>query len=374
MLFFLTVWFLFGALALGPAVFIYLYMKHKSSGSWPTIIDASYRPKVSIIIPTYNEREIISYKLSNSNSLSYPKNLLEIVIVDSNSSDDTVEIIKNFAQEEKSLKIKVLVENERKGKSHALNFALPHCTGEIIVISDADCFWPTNILETALPFLADPIVGAIGGPKTLFNSRQTWVTRMEENYLKSANFIRVGESKAGSTTFFEGGFSAFKREALEEFDPYDTDSDDCGSVIGIIEKNYRAMLVKEAKFYSSFPPSFKGKISIKLRRINQLIRVFAKYLDLLIKGKINGTKSTVIPNILLYLISPIAFVTFIFLSVYLFFSFPLLLVVFVFLLIPQVRFYFYEVLESNILIFVSLIAVSFGKRFSIWAKPDDRVW
>ncbi len=108
---------------------------------------------------------------------------------------------------------------------------------------------------------------------------------MEERYLKSANFVRVGESKAGSTVFFEGGFSAFKREALDEFDPYDTGSDDCGSIIGIIEKNYRAMLVKEANFYSSFPPSFKGKISIKLRRINQLIRVFAKYLDLLVKGK-----------------------------------------------------------------------------------------
>ncbi len=97
-----------------------------------------------------------------------PKSLLEIIIVDSNSSDDTVEIIKSFAQDQKDLKIKILVENERKGKSHALNYALPHCTGEVIVISDADCFWPTNILEAALPFLADPKVGAIGGPKNSF--------------------------------------------------------------------------------------------------------------------------------------------------------------------------------------------------------------
>lgn len=373
MLFFLAVWLLVGALALGPAVFIYLYTKHKSSVSWPTIVDFSYRPKVSLIIPTYNEREIISYKLANTNSLSYPKDLLEIIIIDSNSTDDTVEIVKKFIQE-KGLKTKILVEIERKGKSHALNYALPHCTGEIIVISDADCFWPRTILETAIPYLADPSVGAIGGPKTLFNSKQTWITRMEESYLKSANVIRAGESKAGSTLFFEGGFSAFKRAAIDEFDPYDTGSDDCGSIIGVIEKNYRAMLVKEAKFYSSFPSSFKGKISIKLRRINQLIRVFTKYLDLLFKGKINGTKSTVVPNICLYLISPIAFVTFIFLSIYLVFYFPWLLLVLVLLSIPPVRFYAYEVLESNFLIFISLIGVTFGKRFSVWAKPADRVW
>ena len=140
---------------------------------------------------------------------------------------------------------------------------------------------------------------------------------MEETYLKSANFMRVGESKAGSTVFFEGGFSAFKKEALEKFDPYATGSDDCGTIIGVIEKNYRAMLVKDAKFYSSFPSTFRGKIDIKLRRINQLIRVFSKYFDSRVKGKVKSTKTTIIPNILLYLVSPIAFVIFYFLSAFL---------------------------------------------------------
>ncbi len=99
---------------------------------------------------------------------------------------------------------------------------------------------------------------------------------MEESYLKSANYLRLGESKAGSTVFFEGGFAAFKKEALEKFDPYATGSDDCGSIISVIEKNYRAMLVREAKFFSSFPATFQAKMSIKIRRINQLVRVFAK--------------------------------------------------------------------------------------------------
>src|SRR5208283_3627073 len=185
MLFFLAVWFLFGALALGPPAFIFLYMKRKSNASWPTKVDYAYKPKVSIIIPTYNEAGIIGYKLDNSSRLTYPKDHLEIVIVDSNSTDDTVKIVQDFSENEKNLNIKLLVEGERKGKSHALNNALEYCTGEIVIISDADCFWPSDILEKALPYLADPSVGAIGGPKLLFNSEQTWITRMEENYLKS---------------------------------------------------------------------------------------------------------------------------------------------------------------------------------------------
>jgi poly-beta-1,6-N-acetyl-D-glucosamine synthase len=373
MLAFLAAWLFLGALALGPAAFIYLYMRRKSAAPWPCLIDFAFKPKVSLIVPTYNEADIIEYKLANIAKLTYPKESIEIVIVDSASTDDTAQIIHQF-QTQHRLNLKLIVEPKRKGKSHALNNALSACSGEIIVVSDADCFWPADILEKSLPYLADPTVGAIGGPKILFNSKQTWITRMETAYLKSANFLRLGESKAGSTVFFEGGFSAFKKSALEKFDAYGTGSDDCGSIISIIEKKYRAMLVTDAMFYSSFPATFRGKISIKLRRINQLIRVFAKYMDLIVKGKVNGAKCTVVPNSLLYLVSPIAFVGFLFMTGYWLLLYPLLLALFALLLVPQVRFYTYQILENNILLFVSLLAVLFGQKFSVWAKPEDRVW
>lgn len=371
---FLVVWLFFGVLALAPPAFIYLYMKHASKASWPTKIDGGYLPKVSVVIPTYNESQVITYKLANTARLSYPKDSMELVVVDSNSQDDTAKIVKDFSAQNPNLNIKLLVEQERCGKSHALNYALERCSGDVIVVSDADCFWPSDILNKAVPYLADPAVGAIGGPKTLFNAKQTWITRMEEDYLKSANMLRLGESITASTLFFEGGFSAFKRQALERFDPYKTGSDDCGTVLNVIEKNYRAMLVRDALFYSSFPASFMGKISVKLRRTIQLVRVFSKYLHLLLQGKVKTARKTVVPNTLLYLVSPVAFIIFLFLSIYLLLSYPALLLFFTLLLIPQVRFYFYEIIENNILLFLSLLAVLFGKKFSVWAKPEDRLW
>jgi cellulose synthase/poly-beta-1,6-N-acetylglucosamine synthase-like glycosyltransferase len=282
--------------------------------------------------------------------------------------------MRRFLENEPIDNVKIIVEKERKGKSHALNNALNYCTGDIIIISDVDCFWSSDILEKSIPFLADPAVGAIGGPKTLLNSGQTWVTRMEENYLKSANVLRIGESIANSTVFFEGGFSAFKREAFDKFDPYGTGSDDNGTVTRVIERNYRAMLVKEAEFYSTFPSSLRYKLSVKLRRCNQLVRVFVKYLESLIKGKVKKTKVTVVPNIFLYLFSPAAFFIFAILSVFLAFSFPYILLALVFLIIPQVRFYIYEILESNVVLLVAIFGVLIGKRFSIWRQPEDRVW
>jgi hypothetical protein len=134
------------------------------------------------------------------------------------------------------------------------------------------------------------------------------------------------------------------------------------------------MLVKEAKFYSSFPETFHGKISIKVRRINQLIRVFAKYLILLSKGKIKNAKNTVVPNTLLYLFSPIAFAIFSILTAFILVMYPFLLVLTLILFVPRIRLYFYLILENNLLLFISTIAVLLGEKFSVWVQPEDRGW
>ena len=308
----------------------------------------------------------------NLSRLKYQTNLTEIILVDSNSSDNTVETAKQFVQEKPQMNLRILVEKERRGKSYALNYALSQCKGEVVIISDADCFWPSDILEKAVPFLADPNVGAVGGPKIILNSNDTWITRMEQEYLKSANTLRLGESIDGSTPFFEGGFSAFKRGSFDRFDLYCTGSDDCGTVVNIVERNFRAMLVPEAEFYSPFPTSLKSKLNVKLRRINQLIRVFAKYLSLLTKGKMKTSKKTLIPNIMLYLFSPSAFVLFLILTVFLAYNFPYLLLILTLLAVPKVRFYSYEIFESNMLLFLAMFGVAAGRSFSIWNQPDDR--
>jgi cellulose synthase/poly-beta-1,6-N-acetylglucosamine synthase-like glycosyltransferase len=373
-IFFFVVFLILGILSFGPAVFIFYSMRRSSKKSWPMKVDENYKPKVSILVPTYNESSIILLKLLNLSRLKYPKDLVETIIIDSNSTDGTLEIIKQFLTTTPEANVKLLTERSRKGKSNALNHALNCCSGDVVIVSDADCFWPADILHKALPFLADPLIGGISGPKILLNSKQTWVTRMEEAYLRSANFLRVGESKSGSTVFFEGGFSAFKKDALDRFDAYETGSDDCGTVISVIEKGFKAMLVPPAEFFSPFPISFRGKIAIKSRRANQLVRVFGRYLHLILKNRIKTAKKVIVPNVVLYLFSPIAFLAFALLTFVLLVNLPYLLLASLSLMIPRVRFYVYELLESNFLLSVSVLSVLFGKRLSIWSQPDDRVW
>jgi cellulose synthase/poly-beta-1,6-N-acetylglucosamine synthase-like glycosyltransferase len=299
---------------------------------------------------------------------------MQIIVVDSNSEDRTIDIVYEFIRQHPETNIQVLRQNERLGKSAALNFALRNCEGEIIVVSDADCFWPSDILEKALPFLADPAVGAISGPKILLNSDQSWVTKSEDAYLNSMNLLKLGESKVASTLLFEGGFSAYKRVALTSFDPYNTGSDDCGSVLSIVEKGYKAIFVPEASFFSSFPTSWRGKILIKLRRANQLIRVMCKYFHLLLNRRIKGSKKVVIQGIILYLVSPLMFVILIVTTTLLLSIFPYFAILSLVFLVTKIRVYLFEFVQNYLLLILAMFSVAFGKNFIVWSKPQDRTF
>lgn len=370
----LILWAISFLFSFGVPGFIFVLMKHAAKKPWHIKTDANYKPTVSILVPTLNEADIIRLKLENLIKVRYPRDKMKIIVVDSCSEDDTITIVSEFVKQHPECNIQILTERERKGKSAALNHALKHCDGEVIVVSDADCFWPSDILEKALPFLADTRVGAISGPKILLNSGQSWITKSEDAYLNLMNLIKLGESKEDSTLLFEGGFSAYKKAALTSFDPYSTGSDDCGTVLKLIECGYRALLVTEARFYSAFPITWKGKVTIKVRRVNQIIRILWRYFYLLLKRRIKGSKKLVIRGLLLYIVSPLMFIIFIITTMLLVLIFPYLALLLLLFLIPKLRFYLFEVVQSYLLLLLSMITVFFKKKFIVWNKPEDRMF
>jgi len=368
----LAIWLTFAFFSFGILGLNYIYTREASKRPWKIKTDKEYMPKISIIVPTYNEHEIIGYKLRNLAKLEYPKNLMQIVFIDSQSTDPTVDVIRRFAENYPDVNIKILMENKRKGKSSALNAALKSCTGDVMVVSDADCFWPPNTLSKALSYLADPTVGAISGPKKLLNPEDSWVTKSEDEYLKSMNLMKLGESKKSSTIFFEGGFSAYKNSVLDRFDPYETGSDDCGTVIKVLEKKFRAIMVPEAGFFTTFPETWKGKVEIKIRRANQLVQIFRRYAVLLFKSEIETAKRTVAKNLLVYLLAPIIFPLFVATSFFLMLEFPLTILFLLVFLIPKVRGYLMEAALNYMILLYSIILSVSRKKFAVWKKPQGR--
>jgi cellulose synthase/poly-beta-1,6-N-acetylglucosamine synthase-like glycosyltransferase len=300
--------------------------------------------------------------------------MMQIIFVDSNSSDSTINQIKEFIGNNKEkVETKLIIEDQRRGKSVALNSALKNCDGEIVIISDADCFWPSSILSNAIPYMADPNVGAISGPKRLLNSEDSRVTKSENAYLQVMNLMKEGESKISSTLLFEGGFSAFKRGVIDGFDPYNTGSDDCGTVISILEKNYRAIMVPEAEFFTVFPKTWSEKLKIKVRRASQLIRVLGKYASLLARGKIKTGKGVIMKNLLVYFLAPFAFLFLIVTTIYIVFKMPIVVLpLFILLIVPKVRNLIFEVSLNYMIILYAIVLSVFRRKFVVWKQPEDR--
>lgn len=374
MVFLLISWIILCFFSFGAPAFIFFSMKKVATRPWQIKIDKSYRPKVSILVPTYNESSVIRFKLKNLNKIDYPKNLMQIIVVDSNSSDQTISLVNSFIKQHPEMMIEILIETERKGKSAALNQALRKCEGDAVIVSDADCFWPSDILNRTLPFLSDPNIGAVSGPKILLNPKQSWVTKTEDSYLNSMNLMRLGESKIGSTLWFEGGFSAYKKDVIEAFDPYGTGSDDCGTIINVIEKSFRAISVPEGRFFTTCPVTWTERIRMKARRANQLVRVFGRYTALLGARRLENSKRAILRSILIYVLSPIMFILLLINTIPLLLNFPYFLVILAVLLVPKIRFYLFEAIQSYFLLFLTIFSIALGKKFSVWKKPKNRSW
>ena len=357
---------------LGTYLAYFLYIRKHVKKAWDINVDKGFEPEISILIPVHNEESNIESKLKNIRNVLYPREKMEIIVVDDASNDRTIEKVENFMQSHSKLNIKLVRQNPRAGKSAALNKALRISTKPIVIVSDADTRWPRDILRKALPFLADPKVGAVTGRGVNANIKASWVTKAEESYLQLANFIRLGESKIHSTIRFEGGFCAYKRDAFDTFD-CETGSDDSGTALKVISRGYRSIMAPETVFYTSFPPSFLAKFKIKIRRANQLIGLWIKCLKLLLKRRLSMPKRIAIPEITLFIFDPIILLISIFSGVALIVVNPLsplsLAVIFSVLgLIIFARHIFIELIINNVILLSALMTYIFGRRYVAWEK------
>ena len=120
------------------------------------MFEASDSIKVSIIIPTKNNGNIIARCLDSIRKLDYPEDKIEIVIVDGHSIDNTVEIAKRYTD-------KIIYED--KGTiSYARDLGVKESSGEFIAFTDADCVVDKNWIKNLLKHFNSERIAAVGGP------------------------------------------------------------------------------------------------------------------------------------------------------------------------------------------------------------------
>lgn len=254
-----------------------------------------YAPNVSIIIPTYNEEKTIKEKLENCLSLEYNIHNIEILVVDSASTDNTRTIVKEFIKNQKNSKIKLITEKTRKGKAAAVNKALQKSEGEIVLITDANAFMTPNALRELMKHFADPKVGGVEGKYILKTQSNHEISHGESFFRRLENWIRERETKIDSVFSMVGEISSFRKEIIDKLDE-SIIAEDYEMSIRIRKKGYKLIHEPNAVVWEYAPGSLRDEITQKKRRVIGTIQVLLKHYNIIFNPKYGLYGMYIIPS------------------------------------------------------------------------------
>ena len=151
-------------------VLICVFVLGATYAAYPS--DQSYRPRVSIIVAARNEEDNIEACIRSLAALDYPRELLDIIIVDDRSTDRTPELVAQFAAAHGHMRLlRIGTESDiPHGKANAVMCAADIATGEIIMFTDADCEVPPTWVSSTVKYYSEPRVGAVAGFTSLAGS------------------------------------------------------------------------------------------------------------------------------------------------------------------------------------------------------------
>ena len=127
--------------------------------------DRSYLPFVTVVIAARNEEENIGACLTSMSALDYPRELLEVIVVDDRSDDATGEIVGKFAAKHPFIRSLRAVPGtgELHGKANAVAQGIDVSRGEIILFTDADCEVQRGWVTETVKYYADLEIGMVAG-------------------------------------------------------------------------------------------------------------------------------------------------------------------------------------------------------------------
>jgi cellulose synthase/poly-beta-1,6-N-acetylglucosamine synthase-like glycosyltransferase len=237
-------------------------------------IEKGFFPKFSIIVPTKDEEAVIGRCLDGLLNLDYPKDKMEIIIVDGNSTDATCKICSEFLVKHPDI-FKIINEKESKGKPAALNLAMPYVTGEIVGVFDADSYPEKEVLKKAASHFCNKQLMAIQGRTTSLNEKKNILTRviaMEEKAWFQA--LLSGREKLQLFVPLNGSCQFIRRNVIEELGGWDEASltEDVELALRLVEKNH---LIKY------YPDIFSGQETPNNLRdlVKQRVRWYRGYME-----------------------------------------------------------------------------------------------
>ena len=253
----------------GYGLVVYVLNKFSGKKVQPLSIGESYLPEVAVLVAAYNEEEIIEQKIKNTLELNYPKGKLKIYVVADGSNDNTCGIAEKFEQ------VKVLYRRERKGKSAAINRAVPLLHEPIVFFTDANVMLSADAVRLIVNRYADARVGGVSGEKVVMNDTRAGAASAEGAYWKYESWLKKEDARLYSLVGAAGELFSIRTKLFKPVQE-DTLLDDFMISMDIVRQGYKIDYEPEA--FASETPSFNiqeeqvRKVRIAAGGIQSVIR------------------------------------------------------------------------------------------------------
>ncbi len=218
-------------------------------------------PQISILIPAYNEEKGIVKTIQSALGVIYPKDKMEIIVIDDGSKDKTLELAKSIKSD-----IVQILYKPNGGKASALNLGISKAKGEIIFTMDADTTISKDSVIRMVQLFQEEGVAAVN-PTMITTKPETILQRVQYTEYLMGLFLRKVFSGLDSIYVSPGAFSAYRKSFFEKYGGYKVGdiTEDLEMSLRIQSNHFKIRNCPEALAYTTPPRKFK-ELMIQRRR------------------------------------------------------------------------------------------------------------
>ncbi len=224
-------------------------------------------PAVSIIIPSYNRAAQLEHCLRSLQALDYPQHLLEIIVVDDASTDETASMLHNLMQEStvQHCPIRIITHTIQQGVAISRNMGAEAAKHDLLAYIDSDCVASSKWLTELVPALQDTHIAAVGG---IIRSYDTVSTLGRYEDVRSSLFMGVRPQRVcleGPLTYLPTASMLVRRDAWQHvggFAPL-TFGEDVDFCRRLLTHNFQILYLPQGTVYHDYRTQPAAFLSIR---------------------------------------------------------------------------------------------------------------
>lgn len=244
--------------------------------------------RLSFLICTYNSQTHIAEVLDSIIAQNYPPEKTEIIIIDDNSSDQTLKIINKYQNGKYKIKVISKKKHHLRGAALSSNLGIKIAKGDLLCFVDSDAVLTKNWIKNVLPKFNNPEVGIVAGVIRTANPENLWASfagkELEDRYDRLTNH-EVGHVSTCNTVYRKEVFEKVGLLNEKLYYGYDVDIS-----YRARSEGYRILVLKSIFCRHYWKDSLKGYLRQIYNTGYYRLQILGKYPDVNVGGKISGLK------------------------------------------------------------------------------------